>query len=91
LDIRPPIPLIAPLQLQYVLDYQPVFLGVASHERGGEMFVESEKVTEVYRSVVPNCDLIYQVALRSRRRVPDRQARRGERSLDGASRGDGRP
>jgi 5-dehydro-2-deoxygluconokinase len=40
------------------LDYRPVFWGVASHERGGEMFVESEKVTEVYRSVVPNCDLI---------------------------------
>jgi 5-dehydro-2-deoxygluconokinase len=40
------------------LDYRPVFWGVASHERGGEMFVESEKVTEVYRSVVPRCDLI---------------------------------
>jgi 5-dehydro-2-deoxygluconokinase len=40
------------------LDYRPVFWGVASHERGGEMFVESEKVTEVYRSVVPSCDLI---------------------------------
>ena len=35
------------------LDYRPVFWGVASHEQGGEMFVASEKVTEVYRSVLP--------------------------------------
>jgi 5-dehydro-2-deoxygluconokinase len=40
------------------LDYRPVFWGVASHERGGEMFVESKEVSETYRSVVPNCDLI---------------------------------
>jgi 5-dehydro-2-deoxygluconokinase len=45
-------------RIVFDLDYRPVFWGVASHERGGEMFVESEKVTEVYRSVVPNCDLI---------------------------------
>jgi 5-dehydro-2-deoxygluconokinase len=40
------------------LDYRPVFWGVASHEQGGEMFVASEKVTEVYRSVLPECDLV---------------------------------
>ncbi len=45
-------------KIVFDLDYRPVFWGVASHERGGEMFVESEKVTEVYRSVVPNCELI---------------------------------
>jgi 5-dehydro-2-deoxygluconokinase len=40
------------------LDYRPVFWGVASHEQGGEMFVASEEVTEVYRSVLPGCDLV---------------------------------
>ncbi len=40
------------------LDYRPVFWGVASHERGGEMFVESAEVTERYRSVLPDCDLV---------------------------------
>ena len=40
------------------LDYRPVFWGVATHEQGGEMFVASEKVTEVYRSVLPGCDLV---------------------------------
>src|SRR5215217_1398845 len=40
------------------LDYRPVFWGVASHEQGGEMFVASEKVTEIYRSVLPGCDLV---------------------------------
>ena len=40
------------------LDYRPVFWGVASHEEGGEMFVASEEVTEVYRSVLPDCDLV---------------------------------
>ena len=40
------------------LDYRPVFWGVASHEQGGQMFVESTKVTEGYRSVLPQCDLV---------------------------------
>jgi 5-dehydro-2-deoxygluconokinase len=40
------------------LDYRPVFWGVASHEEGGDMFVASEEVTEVYRSVLPDCDLV---------------------------------
>src|ERR687893_799607 len=40
------------------LDYRPVFWGVATHEQGGEMFVASEKVTEIYRSVLPGCDLV---------------------------------
>jgi 5-dehydro-2-deoxygluconokinase len=40
------------------LDYRPVFWGVASHEQGGEMFVASEEVTEGYRSVLPDCDLV---------------------------------
>jgi 5-dehydro-2-deoxygluconokinase len=40
------------------LDYRPVFWGVASHEQGGQMFVESTKVTEVYRSMLPRCDLV---------------------------------
>jgi 5-dehydro-2-deoxygluconokinase len=40
------------------LDYRPVFWGVASHEQGGEMFVASEEVTEGYRSVLPECDLV---------------------------------
>jgi 5-dehydro-2-deoxygluconokinase len=40
------------------LDYRPVFWGVASHEQGGEMFVASEEVTEVYSSVLPSCDLV---------------------------------
>lgn len=40
------------------LDYRPVFWGVAGHERGGEMFVESREVTEVYRSALEDCDLI---------------------------------
>ena len=40
------------------LDYRPVFWGVAAHEQGGEMFVASEKVTQVYRFVLPDCDLV---------------------------------
>ena len=40
------------------LDYRPVFWGVASHEQGGEMYVESAEVTEGYRSVLPDCDLV---------------------------------
>jgi 5-dehydro-2-deoxygluconokinase len=40
------------------LDYRPVFWGVASHEQGGEMFVESAEVTEGYASVLPDCDLV---------------------------------
>ena len=40
------------------LDYRPVFWGVASHEQGGAMFVESAEVTEGYRSVLPDCDLV---------------------------------
>ena len=45
-------------RVAFDLDYRPVFWGVASHEQGGEMFVASEEVTEVYRSVLPDCDLI---------------------------------
>ena len=44
--------------MAFDLDYRPVFWGVASHEQGGEMFVASERVTEVYRSVLPDCDLV---------------------------------
>jgi 5-dehydro-2-deoxygluconokinase len=40
------------------LDYRPVFWGVASHEQGGEMFVASEEVTEGYKAVLPDCDLV---------------------------------
>jgi 5-dehydro-2-deoxygluconokinase len=40
------------------LDYRPVFWGVASHEQGGQMFVASERVTEGYGSVLPDCDLV---------------------------------
>jgi 5-dehydro-2-deoxygluconokinase len=39
------------------LDYRPVFWGVATHEQGGEMFVESAEVTEGYGFVLPDCDL----------------------------------
>jgi 5-dehydro-2-deoxygluconokinase len=40
------------------LDYRPVFWGVASHGQGAEMFVESTEVTEGYRSILPDCDLV---------------------------------
>jgi len=40
------------------LDYRPVFWGVASHEQGGQMFVESAEVTEGYRSALQQCDLV---------------------------------
>ena len=40
------------------LDYRPVFWGVASHEQGGQMFVESAEVTEGYGSILPDCDLV---------------------------------
>jgi 5-dehydro-2-deoxygluconokinase len=40
------------------LDYRPVFWGVASHDRGGEMFVASPEVTEAYRPALAGCDLI---------------------------------
>ena len=45
-------------RVAFDLDYRPVFWGVASHEQGGEMFVASEEVTGVYRSVLPECDLV---------------------------------
>ena len=45
-------------KVAFDLDYRPVFWGVASHEQGGEMFVASEEVTKVYRSVLPDCDLV---------------------------------
>ncbi|QIN84343.1 5-dehydro-2-deoxygluconokinase [Rubrobacter tropicus] len=45
-------------QVVFDLDYRPVFWGVAPHEQGGEMFVASEEVTEVYRSALPDCDLV---------------------------------
>ena len=45
-------------EVLFDLDYRPVFWGVASHEQGGEMFVASREVTEVYRSVLPSCDLV---------------------------------
>lgn len=40
------------------LDYRPVFWGVATHEQGGQMFVASEEVTEGYKAVLPDCDLV---------------------------------
>src|SRR4028118_579532 len=48
----------AATKVVFDLDYRPVFWGVASHEQGSEMFVASERVTEVYRSVLPDCDLV---------------------------------
>lgn len=45
-------------RIVFDLDYRPVFWGVASHEQGGEMFVASEEVTQVYESVLPDCDLV---------------------------------
>ncbi len=45
-------------RIAFDLDYRPVFWGVASHEHGGEMFVESARVTQIYRSVLPECDLV---------------------------------
>ena len=45
-------------QVVFDLDYRPVFWGVAAHEQGGEMFVASEEVTEVYRSALAGCDLV---------------------------------
>ena len=48
----------AETKIVFDLDYRPVFWGVASHEQGGEMFVASEEVTEVYKSALPDCDLV---------------------------------
>ncbi len=48
----------AETRVVFDLDYRPVFWGVASHQQGGEMFVESAEVTEQYRSVLPSCDLV---------------------------------
>jgi 5-dehydro-2-deoxygluconokinase len=70
------------------LDYRPVFWGVATHEQGGEMFVASEKVTEVYRSVLPGCDLV--VGTEEEIRIAGgsmetREALRSIRGLSGAT------
>jgi 5-dehydro-2-deoxygluconokinase len=70
------------------LDYRPVFWGVASHEQGGEMFVASEEVTEVYRSVLPSCDLV--VGTEEEIRIAGgstetREALRSIRELSGAT------
>ena len=69
------------------LDYRPVFWGVASHEQGGEMFVASEKVTEIYRSILPSCDLV--VGTEEEIRIAGgstdtREALRSMRALSGA-------
>ena len=48
----------AGIRVLFDLDYRPVFWGVAPHEQGGEMFVESAEVTAGYRSVLPDCDLV---------------------------------
>jgi 5-dehydro-2-deoxygluconokinase len=45
-------------RVAFDLDYRPVFWGVASHEQGGEMFVESGEVTKIYRSALADCDLV---------------------------------
>ena len=45
-------------RIAFDLDYRPVFWGVASHQQGGEMFVESAEVTEIYRSALADCDLV---------------------------------
>src|SRR5919112_1924255 len=45
-------------RIAFDLDYRPVFWGVATHEQGGKMFVESIEVTEVYLSALPDCDLV---------------------------------
>lgn len=45
-------------KIAFDVDYRPVFWGVASHEQGGEMFVESEEVTQTYQSVLPECNLV---------------------------------
>lgn len=45
-------------RIAFDVDYRPVFWGVASHEQGGEMFVESAEVTRTYQSVLPDCDLV---------------------------------
>src|ERR671917_152728 len=70
------------------LDYRPVFWGVASHEQGGEMFVASEEVTEVYRFVLPSCDLV--VGTEEEVRIAGgstetREALRSIRGLSGAT------
>jgi 5-dehydro-2-deoxygluconokinase len=70
------------------LDYRPVFWGVASHEQGGKMFVASEEVTEVYRSVLPSCDLV--VGTEEEIRIAGgstetREALRSIRELSGAT------
>jgi 5-dehydro-2-deoxygluconokinase len=70
------------------LDYRPVFWGVASHEQGGEMFVASQEVTEVYRSVLPDCDLV--VGTEEEVRIAGgstetREALRSIRGLSGAT------
>jgi 5-dehydro-2-deoxygluconokinase len=78
----------AETRVAFDLDYRPVFWGVASHEQGGEMFVASEEVTEVYRSVLPDCDLV--VGTEEEIRIAGgstetREALRSIRELSGAT------
>jgi 5-dehydro-2-deoxygluconokinase len=40
------------------LDYRPNLWGLGGHEAGFDRFRASDRVTEVYRSVLPDCDLI---------------------------------
>ncbi|HVW91033.1 MAG TPA: 5-dehydro-2-deoxygluconokinase [Devosia sp.] len=40
------------------IDYRPNLWGLAGHEAGFERYVKSDRVTEVYKSVLPDCDLI---------------------------------
>src|ERR687893_1043307 len=72
-------------QVVFDLDYRPVFWGVASHEQGGEMFVASDKVTEVYRSVLPGCDLVVGTEEEVRIAGGSMEAREALRSIRGLS------
>ncbi len=68
------------------LDYRPVFWGVASHEQGGQMFVASEEVTGVYRSVLPDCDLVVGTEEEVRIAGGSTDTREALRSIRGLSR-----
>jgi 5-dehydro-2-deoxygluconokinase len=45
-------------RIVFDLDYRPVLWGLTQHARGGQMFVESQHVSQHLQTILPDCDLV---------------------------------
>jgi 5-dehydro-2-deoxygluconokinase len=46
------------MRVAFDIDYRPNLWGLAGHEAGFSRYVQSERVSEAYRAVLPDCDLV---------------------------------